>query len=86
MPDLVDASDTGELNDDNLTADAAPTFRVTSSEGVLVNLYGGENRLAQGALNDGTADLAVMSLGFVDQTYSITATSIDLAGNEGPRS
>ena len=86
VPDLLSESDTGSSDADNLTSDAMPTFRVASSEGTTINLYNGETRLAQAALSGGIADLSGMNLGFVDGLLSITATCVDLAGNEGPRS
>ena len=85
-PDLLGDSDTGTSDTDDLTSNVMPTFRVTSAEGTTVRLYSGQSRLAEAALDGGTADLSGMNLGFVDETLLITATCVDLAGNESPHS
>jgi len=81
-PDLVDGSDSGLLNDDNLTSDQTPSFLVagvTSGDSIVVTV-GGEN---SGAVATGNNINLTIGTNLASNTYStIVAKAIDLAGNE----
>lgn len=95
-PDLIAASDTGRLNNDNVTQDVTPTVRVrldiTALDGTAavagdtVRVFDGVNQVGSGVL--GEADIAN---GFIDINTStlaagihgVTAQVTDIAGNTG---
>jgi uncharacterized delta-60 repeat protein len=76
-PDLVESSDTGISNTDNLTADTAPVFYVSSTDS-FVRVY-----------RDGTLVSDPFKAGYewrsaelADGTYYFQVSSVDAAGNE----
>lgn len=93
-PDLVAGSDTGRLNNDDITTDTTPTVRVrlniTALDGTAavvgdtVKLFDGANQVAMVTLTE----FDIMN-GYVDVTtseltatsHSLTATLTDVAGN-----
>lgn len=81
-PDLVSASDAGLEDDDNLTNDTTPTFQGTGTPGDRVNLYADGTFVGTGVI-DSTGHYSVTSSLLAEGHYQITATFVDVAGNEG---
>ncbi|MCB1064829.1 MAG: hypothetical protein KDN20_18155, partial [Verrucomicrobiae bacterium] len=82
-PDLVTGSDSGVSNTDNLTNDSTPGFSISSETGSTIEL------LANGAVTGTTTSTGynvVTSSALPDGVRSITARSIDVAGNVGSES
>lgn len=79
-PDLTLDSDTGTLNNDNVTADTTPTFSGTADALTRVYLMNGEDILTSGvATAEGTWQLTTNEL--ADGEYNLTANARDAAGN-----
>ena len=74
-PDLQSASDSGMLDTDNITNDTTPTFTVNGPE--LIRLLNGTSILA----DYGAPPNVTVSAALADNVYSISARSVDLAGN-----
>jgi len=79
MPDLVTSSDTGALNNDNVTRDTTPTLSGTAENGSTVTLYDGATLLGTVVAGAGgwTYTTGVLTQG----DHTITAVSTDTAGN-----
>ena len=79
-PDLQAASDTGGINDDNITTLQTPTFIGSGEANSLVRLFADGAQTGEGLMSAGggyqlgTGPLA-------DGVYDVTATLEDLAGN-----
>jgi hypothetical protein len=79
-PDLVNTSDTGRSDADNITRNNTPELAGTADAGVTVSILLGQTELANGIANNSgnwTITLPFRS----DGTYSFTARARDLAGN-----
>jgi large repetitive protein len=88
-PDLTAASDSGKLDNDNITNDATPTFAGTGEEGTTVTLYGISPSGANVVLGTAVVSTGVWSVttGLLEQgTYDLFAQSTDAAGNLGAAS
>ena len=91
-PDLQPASDTGESNSDDITAETTPTFDVVCSEaGATITLLSdnpvpgtviGEHTCELGGLESVTIDAP----GLDDGVHNITYTETDALGNESETS
>jgi T1SS-143 domain-containing protein len=79
-PDLTDASDSGTSHTDNITNDKTPTFTGTAEVGSTVTIYANGNAVGS-AVTDGTGHYNVTTSTLGDNTYNITATATDAAGN-----
>ncbi len=79
MPDLATASDTGTLNNDNVTLDTTPTLSGTAENGSTVTLYDGATLLGTVVAGAGgwTYTTGVLTQG----SHTITAVATDAAGN-----
>ncbi|MEW6360387.1 MAG: Ig-like domain-containing protein [Planctomycetota bacterium] len=75
-PDLDAASDTGLVDDDNITGDLTPTFHVAGS-GPYVRIYR-DGSLCSGPWETDPVTLSVQSFG----AHCYTARAVDAAGNE----
>ena len=87
-PDLQAASDTGESDSDDITADTTPTFDVVCSEaGATITLYS-DNPLAGTIVGTHTCEgagiesVTVDDPGLVDGEHNLTFTETDALGNE----
>src|SRR4029079_17734531 len=78
-PDLIDASDSGLDEDDNVTSVSAPTFTGTATAGTTVKLYS-DGVLVGSAVETGGM-YTITSSTLANGTHSITATATDSAGN-----
>ena len=84
-PNLVNASDTGSSNTDNITSDETPTFSGTATEGTQVYLY-------VDGIRYGTADIVggaynvTADTGLSDGEHRITARAVNAAGDTGDAS
>ncbi|MCT4610093.1 MAG: Ig-like domain-containing protein, partial [Pelagimonas sp.] len=78
-PDLAVASDTGQSDSDNLTADDTPTFTGTAQVGSTVRIFVDGVEIAQGVAVDGTYSLTPADR-LADGTYAITATATNAEG------
>jgi hypothetical protein len=79
-PDLQAASDTGGINDDNITTLQTPTFVGGGEANVLVRIFADGDQTGEGFMSAaGTYQLGTGPL--VDGVYDVTATLEDLAGN-----
>jgi hypothetical protein len=78
-PDLATASDTGALNNDNITTDSTPTLSGAAENGSSVTLYDGATLLGTVTAGAGgwTYTTGVLSQG----DHTIIAVSTDTAGN-----
>ena len=85
-PDLVADSDTGSVDDDDITGDTTPTFSGTAQAGATVTLYQGSTVLGSTIAN-GSGQWQITSAVVLGQgSHAITAVATDAAGNEGPSS
>ena len=75
----------GRVSSDDLTNDPTPTFSGTAAAGATVLFKEGATVLGT-AIADGNGDWTITSPVLGDGTHSITATAIDVAGNESPAS
>ncbi len=79
-PDLIDASDSGRLNSDDITNDDTPTFEVTSVVATdrITLFFDGVTE----TFEDASSTTATITAGAqADGTYLVTARSQDIAGN-----
>ena len=77
---LTPATDTGRSQTDGITRDPAPTITGTAAAGSTVTLYNGPTRLGTATAGmDGAWSVATGPL--PDNTYQLTATATDAAGN-----
>jgi len=79
IPDLDDASDSN-INSDNVTNDNTPTFTVTGTNGLLLEILDGGGVVAS-ITADGTAQQLTTSALTDGIGKSITARTTDAAGN-----
>jgi len=81
VPDLSFVSDSGKLDDDNLTNDNTPTIDGTADASANVHvLDGGATEVGAGAAN-AFGSYSIVSSILADGVHSITVTQDDLAGN-----
>jgi hypothetical protein len=79
---LVDSSDTGSSDTDNVTSDDTPTLDGTAEAGSTVNVYDGDTLLETvTAGNDGVYTTTVSSA-LADGVHNLVAKATDTAGNE----
>lgn len=79
-PNLQAASDTGGINDDNITTLQTPTFVGGGESNTLVRLFADGDQTGEGLMSaGGTYQLGTGPL--ADGVYDVTATLEDLAGN-----
>ncbi|MEM6501922.1 MAG: DUF4347 domain-containing protein [Cyanobacteria bacterium P01_C01_bin.89] len=89
VPDLADASDTGQLNNDQVTNDTTPTFTGTAEAGATVQLrVGGTNIAGATAVADagGAWSITVPTALAPGAALQFDAIATDAAGNVGPDS
>ena len=79
--DLVAGSDSGLSSTDNNTNDNTPTFDVTGINGVRLEIFNGTTVVASTASATGVLQQLTSSSPLADGVYSITARSVDVAGN-----
>src|SRR5439155_5722004 len=83
--DLIDASDSGASQTDNITNVATPTFTGTAEPDSTVTIYSDGIAVGNAAADsDGNWSVSISPLS--DGTHSITARATDEAGNTGPAS
>ncbi|VTU18209.1 BNR/Asp-box repeat [Variovorax sp. SRS16] len=78
-PDLATASDTGPLNNDNITLDTTPTLSGTAENGSTVTIYDGATLLGTVTAGAGGWTYTTGVLG--EGSHTLTAVSTDTAGN-----
>ncbi|CAA6800676.1 MAG: Unknown protein, partial [uncultured Campylobacterales bacterium] len=84
-PDLLDASDTGTSNTDNITNDNTGDFNLSCSpNGDTITLYLNGSADSNSTCTAGVATFTNIPL--VEGDNNITATQTDIAGNESPQS
>jgi hypothetical protein len=82
IPDLDPASDSGSHNDDNITNVTKPKFNGTAEKNATVELFrGGTISLGTTTADNSGNWSLTLSTALADNTYSITATQTDVAGN-----
>lgn len=79
-PDLIDGSDTGASNTDNLTKNALPTFGGTAESGSQVELFEGTQLLGSAIAQNGTWQI-IPTVALAAGTHTLTAQATDAAGN-----
>ena len=86
-PNLINSSDTGASNIDNVTSDSTPTFDgVAPLDATMVELFAGTVSLGKAPV-DGSGNWSFTpTTALADNTYSITLKAIDAAGNISPAS
>ena len=84
-PDLDAASDSGTLDNDDITGVTMPTFTGTAEVGATVRLYDGGTEIGSIVATDGTWAIA-SNRTLAEGSHSITATATDSAGNTGAAS
>ncbi|MGE0077207.1 MAG: Ig-like domain-containing protein [Bacteroidales bacterium] len=80
VPDLDSGSDTGSSNSDNYTSVSTPVFIGTAEPNSVVSVYNGATLLGSSTTNTFGA-WSFTSPALTEGSYSISATSTDLAGN-----
>lgn len=85
IPDLVDESDTGSANDDDITGDTTPTFSGTAEAGATVTLFADGQAIGSVVATDGTWRIT-SDTELKGGKYAITAGITDAMGNPGPAS
>ncbi len=86
VPDLIDASDTGASQADNITRDNTPTFSVTADPGSIVKLFvDGDETATQVADASGQA-LFTITTPLADGDHLISVSASDPLGNTGASS
>lgn len=80
-PDLVDDSDTGRSNEDNLTADWTPTFAGTAPAGAAVEIWDGPLLLGSTRADSGGL-WSFAPDGMVSGVHRIFARGTDTSGND----
>lgn len=83
-PDLVDDSDTGESSSDNTTTDTSPIITVECTAAERVRVYLDGLSIAEGLCNGGIYSTELVNL--TQRQYAVTASIVDIAGNESPKS
>jgi hypothetical protein len=79
IPDLVDDSDTGISNTDNITNDNTPTFEGTAPPGSTVELFADSASLGT-TLADATTGTWSLTTTLAEGVHAITATATDAFG------
>jgi hypothetical protein len=81
-PNLVDSSDTGTSNTDNITGDNTPTLNGTAPlDAKFVELFAGTTSLGKVPVDASGNWSFTPTTPLADNTYSITVKAIDAAGN-----
>ncbi len=98
-PDLLAGSDSGRLNNDDISSDTTPSVRVRINTGATdgsaavagntANVFDGANQIGSGVISaddiaNGFIDITTSAL--VDGVHGLTATLTDSAGNVGSAS
>jgi hypothetical protein len=79
-PDLLASSDSGGVDDDNITTVITPKFAGSGEANALLRIFANGNLVGQGTMtSSGDYEITVNPL--ADGVYSITAQVEDLAGN-----
>ncbi len=79
-PDMLASSDSGTLDDDNVTSKMAPAFQGTGEPNVKVRVFADGLLVGQSVVtSDGRWEITAEPL--VDEVYEITTELEDLAGN-----
>jgi hypothetical protein len=79
-PDLLASSDSGGIDDDNITTITTPKFAGSGEPNTLVRVYANGNLVGQGTMTStGSYEITVNPL--ADGLYDITVRLEDLAGN-----
>ena len=81
--DLESTSDSGNSDSDEITNDTTPTFSGDAETGSSVTLFANSVSVGTGTAN---SPWSITSSVLADDSYSITATCTDVAGNESPLS
>ncbi|MBF2079997.1 MAG: DUF4347 domain-containing protein [Synechococcales cyanobacterium T60_A2020_003] len=84
-PNLVDASDTGASNTDNITSDTTPTFDGTAEANSTVEIFVDGVSVGTTTAN-GSGNWSFTAGAIADGNHTITATATDAAGNTSPDS
>ncbi|HLZ73029.1 MAG TPA: Ig-like domain-containing protein [Dehalococcoidia bacterium] len=79
-PDLIASSDTGGVNDDNITTITTPQFAGTGETNALVRLYANGAQVGSDLVTAG-GTYQVTSVALNDGVYNVTVQLEDLAGN-----
>lgn len=82
VPDLAGESDTGFLDNDNITADVTPTFIGTGEAGTTIRVYVNGILCGSGGANPAWSIVTNPSPALTSGTHSATARTFDAAGNE----
>ncbi len=83
--DLVAGSDTGGVNDDNITNDTTPSLTGTAEAGVRVTIFDGAVALAT-VTADVSGVWTYTATALVEGVHAFSATATDAAGNVSPAS
>lgn len=79
VPDLVAASDSGDSSTDDITNDNTPAFDGTAEAGTTVEVFANGTSLGTTVTTGGSWSLTSGAL--ADDTYGVSATATDVAGN-----
>ena len=81
VADLDAGSDSGTLDDDNITNDTTPTLAGTSDVGAVITLTSSVDGAVGTATADGAGVWALTSSALTEGAHDLTATATDAAGN-----
>ena len=80
-PDMIDASDSGSSNTDNITNIQQPTFTGTAENGSTVALFDGTTQVGTATADPSTGAWSITSSTLGNGQHVITAKATDPAGN-----
>ncbi len=85
-PDLVDGSDTGTSDSDNITSDHTPSLKGATENSAVIHLYSDLDGAIGTGNADGTGAWSAVTSSLSDGIHNITFTATDAAGNVSGRS
>ncbi len=80
--DLIDSSDTGSSNNDDITSDTTPTFEGTTEPNATVKIYDESNNIIGQSTADSSGNYTITTSALSDGTQTLTVRVSDSSSNE----
>ncbi|ADG93142.1 Hemolysin-type calcium-binding region [Arcobacter nitrofigilis DSM 7299] len=81
--DIIDSSDTGVSNNDNITSDNTPTIRGVTENGAIVTITDKDGNVVGSTIADENGNYSITTSELPDGTQDLKITATDKAGNSG---